>query len=71
MKKRDLTDENDLTEREVEDMELCNEDDKTMQNREQRLLKAGDSDDKTSVEDSEIIDANHSGVSDEMMADGS
>ncbi|KAL1205229.1 Cyclin-T1-2 [Cardamine amara subsp. amara] len=69
MKKRKLMDENDLTETELEDMELSDEDDKTMQKRKKGLLKAGDSHDKTSVEHSEILDAKHSGVSDELMAD--
>lgn len=62
--KMDLMDEKDLTEREVED-----EVNKTMQTRRQSFMKVGNSDENTSVEHSEILDANHSGVDGELVAD--
>ncbi|XP_010538600.1 PREDICTED: cyclin-T1-5-like isoform X2 [Tarenaya hassleriana] len=59
-RKKDLMDEDDLIERELEDVELAVEDGKTKQKKEQSLPKAENSD-YMGTEFCETVDGNHSG----------
>ncbi|CAH2078524.1 unnamed protein product [Thlaspi arvense] len=69
VKKSESMDENDLSEREVEDVALHDEDGKTMLKRSQSFPKVEVADSNMTVENSEILDANYSGGHGSLIAD--